>query len=168
MTEVPGDGGWRHSLGQALQCDRPIDLVGVGNLLRGDDAVGIEVASRLRSRLGRSQKRFKVHPASQTPEMVLSKLAATAARVVVFDAVEASSPPGTIVCSSLGDTKYGFFATHNVPLKLVPGVGSRLDDFYVVGVQPLSLEVTEGLSEAAGRAADAIVDFIAATAEGRT
>ncbi|MDG7011083.1 MAG: hydrogenase maturation protease [Nitrososphaerota archaeon] len=155
------DEGWRLQLGKALRFEGTVDLVGVGNPIRGDDAVGLEVVSRLRSAHGSSPRGIKIHPAEQMPERLLSKLASTSDRVIVFDAVEASLPPGAIVCRSLGDAKHGFFATHNVPLKLIPGLGPRLADFYVVGVQPESLEVTEGISDAAAEAVDGIADFFA-------
>jgi hydrogenase maturation protease len=162
MTPEPGESlRWRNVLEEALDCDFAVDLVGVGNDIRQDDALGLEISSRLRSRMGRSPGRLKVHRPTQMPERLISKLASTSRRVVIFDAVETSKPPGTIVCSKLGDTKYGFFATHNVPLKLVPGLEERLGDFYVVGVQPERLEVGEGLSAIVDLAVDKIVDYIA-------
>ena len=162
MSLVQGDGSdWQRRLEGALGGGRVVDLVGLGNTLRGDDAVGLEILSRLRSRLGRAPKRVRLHPQSPMPERLLSRLSAAAARVIVFDAVEASKPPGTIVCSGLGDTKYGYFATHNVPLRLIPGLESRLEDYYIVGVQPQSMGVGEGLSEPVSRAADRVVGFIA-------
>jgi hydrogenase maturation protease len=160
-SEPSGSPRWISVLGDALDCDFTVDLVGVGNDIRQDDALGLEISSRLRSRLGRSPKRLKVHPPVKMPERLLSKLASTSRRVVIFDAVETSKPPGTIVCRKLGDTKYGFFATHNVPLKLIPGIEERLGDFYIVGVQPERLEVGEGLSSVVDLAVDKIVNYIA-------
>ena len=160
--ELGGD--WRSALGGALEFSGTIDLVGVGNPIRGDDGVGIEIASMLRSKL-RGARGLKVHPAAQMPERLLSRLASTAQRVILFDAVEADRPPGAIVCRKLRESRYGFFATHNVPLKLVPGLAARLDDFYVVGVQPESLEVKEGISDAARAAVGTIVEFFVARSE---
>ena len=152
-------GGWRRQLDAALEFDGTVDLIGVGNPIRGDDAVGVEIVSRLRSKLGGSPKGMKIHPADRMPERLLSRVASTGDRAIVFDAVEASQPPGAIVCGRLSDTKYGYFATHNIPLKLVPGLEARLGDFYVVGVQPESLELREGVSDAARKAIELIVDF---------
>lgn len=131
--------------------------------MREDDGAGLQISSRLRSRLRRRGplRRVRIHPPTQMPERLLSRLASTSGRVVIFDAVEAARPPGTIVCSKLADTKYGFFATHNVPLKVVPGLQERLDDFYIVGIQPERLGVGEGLSAAVDLAVDEVVDYIA-------
>lgn len=155
---------WREGLRDALSPERgPADLVGVGNPIRGDDGAGLEVVSRLRARPG-AARRLRIHPPASMPERLLSKLASGGHKVVVFDAVESGLPPGGIVCRKLGSTRYGFFATHNVPLKLVPGLESRLDDFHILGIQPGSLEVGEGLSTPVKEAVEEVVSFIRAGA----
>ena len=68
--------------------------------------------------------------------------------------------PGEVVFLPMAGTKYGFFGTHNIPLKLVPGL-ERLEEFYLVGVQPASLEVGEGLSEKVRESVDEIVAVVA-------
>jgi hydrogenase maturation protease len=65
---------------------------------------------------------------------------------VLIDAVEANRAPGTLASAHLSDTKFGFFATHNIPFRLVPELAEDLEETLVVGVQPESLEVGEGLS----------------------
>jgi len=141
---------------------RPVHLVGVGNELKSDDAAGLEVASSLRSRLGSSPAPgVRIHQGTSMPERLLSKLASGEGRVVVFDAVEASTRPGEVVFRSMADTKYGFFGTHNIPLKLVPGLEARLGDFFLVGVQPASLEVGVELSETVRESVNEIVAVIA-------
>jgi hydrogenase maturation protease len=153
---------WRTRLLEALAGVRDrVDLVGVGNQLRGDDGFGPEVISELRTRLGESPPGLRIHQVSATPERLLSKLASRAERILVFDAVEAEKSPGEIVCSKLSDTKYGYFATHNIPLRLVPGLADREEDFYIVGVQPESLEVGEGLTPRVRASVREIVAVIA-------
>ena len=86
---------------------------------------------------------------------------------MVFDAVEASERPGRVVFRPMADTKYGFFGTHNIPLKLVPGLEQRLDDTYLVGVQPASLEVGSGLSAPVRESVAEIVEVVAEGVERR-
>jgi hydrogenase maturation protease len=137
-------------------------LVGVGNELKSDDAAGLEIVSSLRKMLGVSPAPgVKIHPCTPMPERLLSRLASGEGRVVVFDAVEASAGPGQVIFRSMGDTKYGFFGTHNIPLKLVPGLGEHLGDFFLVGVQPESLEVGLSLSETVRESVDEIVAVVA-------
>jgi hydrogenase maturation protease len=97
---------------------------------------------------------------SPQPERLLSRLASEPGRIVVFDAVDASKSPGEIVCARLSDTKYGFFATHNVPLRLVPGLAGRRDEVFLVGVQPQSLEVGEGLTDVVQRSVERLVAVV--------
>ncbi len=160
---------WEEMLRKAIaQTEGSTDLIGIGNPLRGDDAVGLEIVSRLRAGLGPvPAKGVRIHEASLAPERLLSRLAAASGRIVVFDAIQASVAPGEIVCASLADTKYGFFATHNIPLRIVPWLAERLDDVLVVGVQPDSLEVGEGLSDAVEAAAGRIVNAVSRALEAR-
>ena len=156
---------WRERLRETIADSRcPIHLVGVGNELKTDDAAGLEIASSLRTRLGTSPAPgVKIHACTPMPERLLSKLASGEGRIVVFDAVEASAKPGEVVFRPMADTKYGFFGTHNIPLRLVPGLGERLGDFFLVGIQPASLEVGLGLSE---RVRESVNEIVAVVAEG--
>lgn len=136
--------------------------MGVGNELRTDDAAGLEIASSLRRRLGSAPAPgVKIYSSTPAPERLLSKLALAGGTIVVFDSVEASTSPGQVVFCPLADTKYGFFGTHNIPLKLVPGMDGRLGDVFLVGVQPASLEVGSGLSEIVRESIREIVDVVA-------
>jgi hydrogenase 3 maturation protease len=142
-------------------------MLGAGNPIRGDDGVGLAIASELRHSLGaRPARGFRIHQNTLSPERLLSKLAASPGRIVIFDAVEASRAPGDIVCCKLSDSRYGYFATHNIPLRLIPGLESRADDIYLVGVQPLTVEVGEGLSDvvkgSAARIVAAVTDAVGA------
>jgi hydrogenase maturation protease len=120
----------------------------------------------LRRRLRSASKRaVKIHGLSSNPERLISDLASKGERIVVIDAVEAQKEPGTIVCARLSDTKFGFFATHNVPLRLVPGVAENAADTYVVGIQPESVGVGEGLSEVVKESSAKLVALIAGLVE---
>jgi hydrogenase maturation protease len=157
-----GSANWRERLRDTIaDPSRPVHLVGVGNELRTDDGAGLEIVSCLRSELGGAPAPgVKIHASSPTPERLLAKLASGEGRIVVFDAVEASASPGHVVFRPMADTRYGFFGTHNIPLKLVPGLADRLDDVFLVGVQPASLEVGMGLSEAAQKSVREIVAVV--------
>ena len=160
---------WEASLADAIaSTDASTALVGIGNALRGDDAVGLRIASKLRSRLGPAPaKGVRIHKAADAPELLLSKLAYSVTRIIIFDAVDAAADTVRIVCAKLNDTKYGFFATHNITLRIVPGLADRLNDVFVVGVQPESLEVREGLSDSVKKSAGLVVDAVTRAVEAR-
>ncbi len=141
---------WRESVRNLLTVAgaEVVNIVGVGNPIKGDDAIGLEVVRSLRREVGRSRLgNIRIHPPTLNPEHVITKIARKKERLVVIDAVEANVEPGTIVCSKLGNTKFGFFATHNIPLRLLPDVSANLDDSYLIGVQVGSVEVDETITE---------------------
>lgn len=145
--------------------DAQVHIVGVGNELRGDDAAGLALASSLAERLGLNPTpRLTIHVPLRNPEVLISRLCLQGARVVVLDAVEAAKEPGTVVAARLRDTKFGFFATHNVPLKLIPGVSEG--DVWLLGVEPASLEVGAGLSPDVLSAVTRLTDEVCSMVEG--
>jgi len=155
-------------LRKCIICERGITHVfGIGNPIKQDDAVGLEVISLLRRRLKHaSRKGVKIHALSPNPERVISDLASKGERIVVIDAVEAQKEPGAIVCARLSETKFGFFATHNVPLRLVPGVAENGSETYIVGIQPDSVGVGEGLSDVVKESSARLVTLVAGLLEG--
>ena len=160
---------WRDGLVETISSRAvPVHLMAMGNELRTDDAAGLEVVSKLLSSLGPSPAPgLTIHASSSSPERLLSKLTSEPARIVIFDAVEASKEPGDVVFCRLSDTKYGFFATHNVPLRLVPGVDARARDIFLIGIQPGSLEVGEGLTDAVRKSVTMVVEAVASGLEER-
>ena len=159
---MTGSHDWERRLRDIVSDGRsPVHLVGVGNELRNDDAAGLEVASAIRSSLGASPgPGVKAYAGSNAPERLLSMLATKKGRIVIFDAVEASLEAGTVVFRPMADTKYGFFGTHNIPLKLIPGLAERLGDVFLVGIQPSSLEFGQGLSDRVRESVGRIVGVV--------
>ncbi len=145
--------------------DRPkhVTLVGVGNPIKGDDFAGLYVASKLRRRYGANPNKYVRITKELTPERVFSNFARTKRlneTFLIIDSVEANLDPGSIVFASLADTKYGFFGTHNIPLKLFSDLRPSLAGIFVVGIQPENLEIGEGLSNTVRSSADRIVERV--------
>jgi len=158
----------RSQLGECiLNCQGVLHIFGIGNQLRGDDAVGLEAVAMLRRTLGRASEFARIHGLSSNPERLISALASRGERIMIIDAVEAKTEPGAIVFARLSETRFGFFATHNIPLRLIPGVAENAADTYLVGIQPDSTLVGEGLSPVVRKSCDRLVAMIAGLAEGR-
>ena len=153
---------WEAELRRVLEDDRtPLHLVGMGNPLRRDDSVGLQIVSHLVSRIGRRPRRnVAVHPPARMPERVFSKVDCKSERVLIFDAVETGGKPGSVVLARLDDSRFGYFATHNVPTRLVPGVAANPSNVYVGGVQPESLEIGEELSDSVRASARGIIAIV--------
>ncbi len=162
------DDQWASSLSEIIGGGTKVNLVGIGNPIKGDDSVGLAVVSELLRLLGPSPtSRLAIHEPSMSPERTLSRLALKGERIVIFDAVETGKEPGAILCAKLSDTKFGFFATHNIPLRIVPGLGGMASDVYLLGIQPESVEVGKGLTKSVETASRRVVAAIVGIA-GRT
>lgn len=138
-----------------------LTILGVGNPIKGDDSVGLFIAGLLRKTVGSSPSpRVSVKRPMDHPEVFISKLDLGSSRLLILDAVEAGRPPGSVIFANIEDTRYGFFATHNIPLRLLPSVRKNGKNVYVLGVQPRDLGVGEGLSELVEPVARELVSVI--------
>ncbi len=159
---------WRAAIKTLLSAHetRSLQLAGVGNPIRSDDGVGLYIASKLRtSNTAKSIKGLKILPTNRNPELLFSRLDPRDGDLLIFDAVECNQRPGTIVFAGLDDTKYGFFVTHNVPLRLIPQLRSIRSAVYILGIQPETLEIGEELSRTVKASADSVVETIAGASE---
>jgi hydrogenase 3 maturation protease len=142
-----------------------VTFIGVGNPIRGDDSVGLFTVSKLRRELGANPTQsVRIEPISSI-ETTFAKLERrkkkeTRETIIIFDAVESNSTPGSIVFAKIDDTKYGFFATHNIPLKLIPTISSNSANVYVLGIQPEDTKVDESLSVTVLAAANTVISTI--------
>jgi hydrogenase maturation protease len=94
------------------------------------------------------------------PDLAISKIDLRSSKLLIFDAVEAGKPPGSIIFSSISDTQYGFFVTHNLPLKVYPAVRQNVEHVSVLGVEPNDVGIGEELSDVVGPAADRVVEEV--------
>jgi len=144
---------WKDSLAKFFRYpvvgeDGSIHLLGVGNPLRGDDAAGIFLVEQLARRFRSARLRgIVIHPPVSSPELLISKLIPARNEILIFDSVEQNAKPGSITFRNLDSSRFGFFATHNVPLKLCTGPSGDTKNSFVLGIEPESLEIGEGLSE---------------------
>jgi hydrogenase maturation protease len=161
---------WEVGLRKLLGDTRtPLHIVGVGNPMRGDDAVGLEIVSQLMKRIEKTRlSNVILHLPVSMPERVFSQIDCGKERLLIFDAVESGGMPGEVVLASLGDSKFGYFATHNVPLRVMPEVAANPSNVYVSGIEPAVLEVGDGLSDAVRSSADYVVSVVESALGGGT
>jgi hydrogenase maturation protease len=162
------EGEWTEGLSRCLRASAARKhLLGVGNPIGRDDAVGLRIVSMLRRKYGsRPRGDVLIHPPLVHQERLLSRLGGEGGALVIFDAVECNMVPGEILCARLSETNFGFFATHNLPMRLMPGVASSMASAWVVGVQPEEMGVGEELSETVRRSAEEIVEAVGRVLEG--
>jgi hydrogenase maturation protease len=157
---------WNQSLQTFFQgaSDGALDslhLLGAGSPIRRDDGVGIYIIDQLMERFrSGSIGNILIHPSTVEPELVLSRVAVKGAGVLIFDCLEDNATPGSIMFRRLASSRFGYFATHNVPLKVYTQFLESVNDVFVLGIQPQDLEIGEGLSEPVRRSVSEVVDVV--------
>jgi hydrogenase maturation protease HycI len=145
-----------------LSAVRSVAVLGVGNEMRGDDAVGLESARAIQAKAG---GRYHVIIAGNAPENYLGALrAAKPSLVVIVDAADLGQAPGMIDVVPREGLAGGTFTTHGMPLAMLADyIASELKcRVLVVGVQPRSVALGEGLSAEAARAVERLAEAFAA------
>ena len=129
-------------------------FVGVGNLLKSDDGVGVVISRQIIERPAIQSLTVEV-----SIENYIGKInSLEPEEIVLIDCMELGSSPGTFRLLGLDDVEDITFNTHNISL-------GRLGDFflcptYVLGVQPGSVEFGESLSPAVQDAVRRIIKVI--------
>jgi len=136
---------------------RKFGLIGVGNAIRGDDGVGPAVAVGLSGKVD-----FPVVDASEVPENYSSWILRSDMEVVVFiDAVDFGGKPGEIRVIPVADLMVSASSTHRLSLHFM--IRYLLEEWsgeaILIGVQPLSLGLDEGLSEEVEKSVELLEDF---------
>jgi hydrogenase maturation protease len=141
-----------------------IRIIGLGNLLRGDDAVGLLAARRLRERVG---DRTEVVEAGMAGLEIL-ELMAGARAVFVIDAVRSGRAPGTIhrLDASASPISPILFphSSHALnaadALELARTLGALPPTVIVFGIEISDTEAGHPLSPPVIRALDEAVEWI--------
>jgi hydrogenase maturation protease len=147
----------------SLENGKSITFIGLGNPIKSDDSVGLQIISKLRKELGAKPKKFiRIDSGRASPEVAISRVEkkTEGETIVLFDAVETNSVPGSIIFANLEKSKFGFFATHNIPLKLVPTITAHLSSIFVVGIQPGNTEIGESLSQPVRESMDWVIETV--------
>ena len=140
---------WRNGLSE--QPDRRV-VLGLGNLLLGDEGLGVQALQYLESGFGR---RWDIEWIDGgVLGMNLLPLIETCSHLLVLDAVDAGQPPGTVV--ELGRRQLlardrMILSEHQVTFQDVLGLAMLLGrapaSFQLIGLQPESLEPGTQLSD---------------------
>lgn len=133
-------------------------VLGVGNILKGDDGVGSILASELK-------KEFPdiVYDCGVSPENYISKCANSEAKnVLIVDALAFGGKPGEIIFTT-GENikKVPIPTTHGPTLQLVIEIlRSMGKGIYILGIEPKSCEMDKPLSEEVKEAYENLVRIL--------
>lgn len=135
-----------------------VAIVGIGNILRGDDGLGPKLIEMLKQ----SSMAADLFDCGTAPENYIFPILATACdTVILVDAADIGKPPGTAKVFDLGEISNVSFSTHNPSPRLFTDLLQTGKDglgIFVISVQPktttlgasLSKEVLDGLGVLAG------------------
>lgn len=147
-------------------------VIGVGNLYRRDDAVGLVVARALREK---SLGEIKVLEMSGEGAALIEAFQ-NAERVIVIDAVCSGATPGTIFRFEAHrqpiPTEFFRYSTHNFGLaeaiELARSLGRLPKELIVYGIEGRDFSLGEGLSPEIAQAAQVITQLIGQELRGRS
>lgn len=136
-------------------------LVGIGNRLRGDDAAGLMVISRL--------KRKKVKKASlmycgSVPENFTGEIKRIRpTHIIFFDAVEMGQDPGTYAFINEDEMCAGTVSTHKQSLRILFRIlrhGIPNVKISMIGIQPKCLDFGKRMSRPVDRGVSSLVNIL--------
>ena len=134
--------------------EKKILFVGIGNLLKTDDGVGVYISRKIKNKGNRSSltvetgiENYIGKINSLTPEIL-----------VLIDCVELKSAPGTFKLLELSQIQDLTFNTHNISLR-------RLSEFFempvfILAIQPANVDFGENISYLVKKIADKIINQI--------
>lgn len=141
-----------------------IRIIGIGNLFRGDDAVGLLAARRLRERLDLSVEVVE----AEGDGLALLDLMEGADQVLMIDAVKSGGHPGTTVRLDLSkESRWGRLvpcSTHAIgigeAIDLARTLGRLPKRVMLYGIEIDSFESGAALSEPVRRGLDSVVEQV--------
>jgi hydrogenase maturation protease len=136
------------------QKDKSILFVGIGNLLKMDDGVGVYISREIKNIGNRSALTVEI-----SIENYIGKIDTLNPDILVLiDCADIKSAPGTFKLLKVSQIQDLTFNTHNISLK-------RISEFFkmpvfILGIQPEKIEFGEKISYLVRNIADKIIEQI--------
>lgn len=142
-------------LHELLSChNRKILFIGIGNLLRQDDGIGVYISQRIKER-----DNIRVITVEVSIENYIGKInSIDYETLVLIDCADTGKPPGSFELLPVDKISDMTFNTHNISLK-------RISEFFrndvmVLAIQPEKVDFGENLSYLVKEAGNRIIDAI--------
>ena len=138
-------------------------MLGIGNPLGSDDAVGSYVARKLSERLEEiGRQDITAIDTGPAPENYTSVIRQNRPEhLLLVDAADMGLPAGSIRLLSADRIKTVSFSTHGMPLSaLISYVQEFCRQVYIIGVQPAQTATGDKLSDIVQKGGDRIVELI--------
>ncbi len=140
-------------------------VVGLGNPLMGDDALGITVIDLLE---GREEVRERAELIKAGTDMlILLEVFEKFKRVIIVDVIRGGKEAGSVYSFRLKEEALrgqSAFSTHTVSLpeiiKMAHTLRGNMPDIFVTGIEPYFIGRSEGLSEKVKKSIPSLLDLI--------
>lgn len=143
---------------------RRLIILGVGNLLRGDDSLGLEILKRIKGKL---PKNVRIIYGGTVPENFISKIKRLKpSHVLIIDAALFGGEPGEARLIPPEQISGVAISTHAMPLHLLAWLIQKETNAKVVllGIKPKNLglgeEISQEIKESIERCARMLIDVI--------
>jgi len=136
------------------QKDKKILFVGIGNLLKTDDGVGVYISKRIKNRGKISSLSVEISIENYIGK--INKL--NPGILVLIDSTDMKAAPGTFKLLSINQIHDLTFNTHSISLKNLSEFFSM--EVHVLGIQPEKIDFGENLSYLLRNVADRIINQI--------
>ena len=150
----------RDQIGAWLRgCER-VAVLGVGNPMRGDDAVGVEIVKLLK---GRVPRKVKLLECQTVPENFMREIRLfNPTHVLMIDAAQLEAEPGEARLVTPDEILGMTLSTHQIPLSILAEVIENIVNakVMILGVQPKSIEFREELTPELQEASERIANIL--------
>ena len=140
-------------------------IVGIGNIIRGDDGLGPKLIEILKSREGLPG--VSLFDCGTAPENYIFPILSTSCdTLMLVDAADIGKEPGAVAVFDLDKISRVSFSTHNPSPRLFTDLlktGKEDMNIFVISVQPKSTGIGAPLSEEVLRSLDKIADIFCAS-----
>jgi hydrogenase 3 maturation protease len=139
---------------------KKVTVVGVGNMMRKDDAVGVEIVKRLQ---GKVSSEVMLVEAETMPENHLEQIIDfRPSHVLIIDSGLIGKEPGDVELYAPAESVQSAVSSHMLPIHvfsayLERAVGAKV---LMLIVQPKETEIGEGLTKDVANTAKKVADFL--------
>ena len=147
-----------------------IKILGIGQSMRGDDEVGLEIVRRWQKSHGADYPQYPIEAeTAESPGLTLLGHIAGLDAAILVDAVQSGAPAGTIhklIEEDLLDFGAGTGSAHGWGAAETLSLGRQLapedlpEKIFIIGVEAVQFELGEGLSPAVRNAIPEAVEMI--------
>lgn len=138
-----------------------VTIIGIGNIMRGDDGCGPKLIESLKKRTIRAS----LFDCGTVPENYIFPILTTSCdTVVLVDAADFGKAAGSIKVFPLNEVSGAGLSTHNFSLRLFTDLlmtGKDNLNIFVVSIQPKTIALGENLSDEVRSGIEALTDIFA-------